>query len=176
MEIQQTDTLALRKAHISEKELIWEILKDAIEQRRQEGSKQWQDGYPNELSIISDMENGYAYVLVENETILAYLAVIFDKEPAYEIMEGKWLTNGDYLVVHRVAVARQVKGKGIATRLFGQLENLCLEKKVYSIKVDTNFDNIPMLKMLDRLGYIYCGEVYFRGGARKAFEKVLIKS
>jgi GNAT superfamily N-acetyltransferase len=174
METGQTDALILRKAHISEKALIWEILQDAIEQRRQEGSSQWQDGYPNELSVSNDMENGHAYVLTENEIILAYLAVIFDKEPAYEAIEGKWLTNGDYLAVHRVAVSKQVKGKGIATKLFRQLERLCLQQKVYSIKVDTNFDNIPMLKILDRLGYTYCGEVYFRGGARKAFEKVLI--
>lgn len=174
MEIQQTVTLALRKAHISEKGLIWGILQDAIEQRKQEGSRQWQDGYPNELSVSNDMENDYAYVLTENEIILAYLAVIFDKEPAYEAIEGKWLSDNDYLVVHRVAVSKHAKGKGIATKLFEQLESLCLQKKVYSIKVDTNFDNIPMLKILDKLGYTYCGEVYFRGGARKAFEKVLI--
>ena len=48
-----------------------------------------------------------------------------------------------------------------------------LESNVYSIKVDTNFDNVPMLRILDKLGYVYCGEVFFRGSARKAFEKVL---
>ncbi|MFT4092143.1 MAG: hypothetical protein QM640_00795 [Niabella sp.] len=41
--------------------------------------------------------------------------------------------------------------------------------------VDTNFDNAPMLHILNKLGYIYCGEVFFRGAARKAFEKVLEK-
>jgi GNAT superfamily N-acetyltransferase len=174
MEPQRAATLTLRKAHVAEKTIIWEILQDAIEQRRLDGSRQWQDGYPNELSVSSDMEKGYAYVLTEDETILAYLAVIFDKEPAYDAIEGKWLTDGDYLVVHRVAVSKRSKGKGIATKLFKQLESLCLQKKVYSIKVDTNFDNTPMLKILDKLGYTYCGEVYFRGGARKAFEKVLI--
>ncbi len=51
-------------------------------------------------------------------------------------------------------------------------ESLCLDKKVYSIKVDTNFDNLPMLKIVEKLGYTYCGEVYFEG-PRKAFEKVL---
>jgi GNAT superfamily N-acetyltransferase len=76
--------------------------------------------------------------------------------------------------VHRVAVSKLAKGKGIATKLFKNIEGLCLEKNIHSIKVDTNFDNVPMLKILDKLDYTYCGEVYFRGAARKAFEKKLI--
>jgi GNAT superfamily N-acetyltransferase len=168
------EQLVLRKADISEVPVIWTIIQDAIEQRRQEGSSQWQDGYPNELSITNDIKNGYGYVLTENETVLCYSAIIFDKEPAYEDIEGKWLTNGDYGVVHRVAVSKLAKGKGIATKLFKSIEGLCLEKNIHSIKVDTNFDNVPMLKILDKLEYTYCGEVYFRGAARKAFEKKLI--
>lgn len=169
-----TEKLSLRKANLSEIPQIWEILQDAIEQRRLDGSTQWQDGYPNELSIKSDIENDYGYVFTENESILAYAAIIFDKEPAYENIEGKWLTDGDYTVVHRVAVSKLAKGKGIATKLFESIEGLSVENNVYSIKVDTNFDNTPMLKILDRLKYTYCGEVYFRGSARKAFEKRLI--
>nr|WP_199000287.1 GNAT family N-acetyltransferase [Flavobacterium sp. ASV13] len=169
-----TEQLLLRKAAISEIPVIWEILQDAIEQRRQDGSTQWQDGYPNELSIEKDIENGYGYVFTENESILAYAAIIFDKEPAYENIEGKWLTNGDYTVVHRVAVSKLAKGKGIATKLFESIEGLSLENNIQSIKVDTNFDNTPMLKILDRLKYTYCGEVFFRGSARRAYEKALI--
>jgi GNAT superfamily N-acetyltransferase len=168
-----TEQLALRKATISEVPAIWEILQDAIEQRRLDGSTQWQDGYPNELSVKNDIENGYAYVLTENESILCYAAIIFDKDPSYENIEGKWLTDGDYTVVHRVAVSKLAKGKGIATKLFESIESLSIENKIYSIKVDTNFDNIPMLKILDKLKYTYCGEVYLRGAARKAFEKQL---
>ncbi|MEN2487018.1 GNAT family N-acetyltransferase [Flavobacterium sp. B11] len=168
-----TEKLSLRKANLSEIPQIWEILQDAIEQRRLDGSTQWQDGYPNELSIKSDIENGYGYVFTEDESILAYAAIIFDKEPAYENIEGKWLTDGNYTVVHRVAVSKLAKGKGIATKLFESIEGLSVENKIYSIKVDTNFDNTPMLKILDRLKYTYCGEVYFRGSARKAFEKRL---
>jgi GNAT superfamily N-acetyltransferase len=168
-----TEQLQLRRADITEVPLIWEIIQDAIEQRRQEGSSQWQDGYPNELSITNDINKAYGYVLTENGTILCYAAIIFDKEPAYEDIEGKWLTNGDYGVVHRVAVSKLAKGKGIATKLFQNIEGLCLEHHINSIKVDTNFDNVPMLKILDKLGYTYCGEVHFRGAARKAFEKKL---
>lgn len=165
--------MQLRKATITEVPVIWEILQYAIAQRKADGSQQWQDGYPNENSIRNDVDNGSAYVLEDNGTILLYAAVIFDKEPAYENIEGKWLTEGDYMVLHRVAASPLAKGKGIATQFFQIIEDLCVQNNVFSIKIDTNFDNVPMLKIIDRLGYTYCGEVYFRGSARKAFEKVL---
>lgn len=165
--------MTLRKAKENEIPVIWEILQQAIEQRRKDGSKQWQDGYPNPATVQSDLQKGYGHVLVDNNTIIAYAAIIFDIEPAYEAIEGKWLTNGPYAVIHRVATSNLVKGKGMATQLFKLIEDLCISKKVYSIKVDTNFDNVPMLKIMDRLQYTYCGEVYFRGSARRAYEKVL---
>jgi hypothetical protein len=114
-------------------------------------------------------------VLIENNIIVAYAAIIFGAEPSYNNIKGQWITNADYAVVHRVATSDTVKGKGVATRLFSLAEDLCMEQKVYSIRVDTNFDNIPLLKILDKLNYIYCGEVFYEGAPRKAYEKVLPK-
>ncbi|MES2761418.1 MAG: GNAT family N-acetyltransferase [Bacteroidota bacterium] len=166
--------MILRKAIISELPVIWKILQQAIEQRRQDGSEQWQNGYPNPQVVTDDIANGYGYVIVDNDTIIAYAAIIFDIEPAYEEIVGKWLTSGNYVVVHRVATADEVKGKGVATRLFKLIEDLSLEHNVYSIKVDTNFDNIPMLKILDKLNYTYCGEVILSGAPRRAYEKIIV--
>lgn len=169
----QTRSLILRKAERTELPTIWTIVQFAIEQRRLDGSRQWQDGYPNPATLEDDLKKGYAYVIEESGEILLYAAIIFDPEPAYEAIEGRWLTDGPYLVMHRIAVSSQAKGKGIATAFFHLAEDLCRSKGVPSIKVDTNFDNAPMLRIMDKLGYTYCGEVYFRGSARKAFEKVL---
>jgi GNAT superfamily N-acetyltransferase len=167
--------MILRKANFSEVTLIWSILQEAIEQRKQDGSDQWQNGYPNEHTVHEDITKGYAYVLIDNEMIVAYAAIIFGIEPAYNNIKGKWLTNDDYVVVHRVATSNASKGKGVATHLFKMIEDLCLQQNVYSIKVDTNFDNLPMLKIMDKLGYTYCGEIFFSGAPRKAYEKVLPK-
>lgn len=163
----------LRRATNTDAPIIWKILQQAIEQRRRDGSLQWQQGYPNEQTVHDDIEKGYAYVLVDRNTIIAYAAIIFGIEPAYESIEGKWLTDGDYVVVHRVATSDEAKGKGVATQLFLLIENLSREHQVYSIKVDTNFDNVPMIKILDKLNYTYCGEVFFKGASRKAYEKLL---
>ena len=165
--------MILQKADSSHVPIIWNILQEAIEQRKQEGSRQWQDGYPNEQTVHEDIAKGYAYVLVDEDVVVAYVAIIFDGEPAYDSIDGKWLTYGDYAAVHRVATSNAAKGKGVATRLLQLLEPFCHERKVYSIKLDTNFDNPAMLKILNKLNYTYCGEIFFKGASRKAYEKVL---
>ncbi len=165
--------MILRKAIDAELPVIWNILQQAIQQRKEDGSEQWQNGYPNEQTVYDDISNGYAYVLVDNDLIVAYAAIIFGIEPAYNHIKGKWITDGNYVVVHRVATSNIVKGKGIATHLFKLIEDVCIEQKIYSIKVDTNFDNVPMMKILDKLNYRYCGEIFFSGASRRAYEKVL---
>ena len=163
----------LRIATLSEIPAIWDILQQAILQRKQDGSEQWQNGYPNVQTVHDDISNGYGYVVIDNNDVIAYAAIIFGIEPAYTDIKGKWLTNSDYVIVHRVATSNAVKGKGVATHLFKMIEDLCVKKKVFSIKVDTNFDNVPMMKILDKLGYVYCGEIFFIGASRKAYEKII---
>ncbi|MDN3677854.1 GNAT family N-acetyltransferase [Flavobacterium paronense] len=162
-----------RKATTSDIPKIWKIIQQAIARRKNDGSQQWQDGYPNEDVIRTDITKGIGYVLTDNETITSYAAILFNDEPAYEQLKGTWLTNGDFAVVHRVAISDNYTGKGLAQKIFLFTEDLVIKKNIFSIKVDTNFDNIPMLKILEKLGYTYCGEVNFRGSDRKAFEKKL---
>ena len=171
--MQAQENFILRKAEPNDQETIWEILQQAILRRKNDGSSQWQDGYPNSDTVRTDIENKFGYLLEIDGETAAYSALIFNNEPAYENIEGKWLSDDDFFVVHRVAVSDQFLGKGIATKLFLEIENFAEQKQVFSIKVDTNFDNLAMLKILKKLNYTYCGEVYFRGSARKAFEKLL---
>lgn len=169
----QTILMNFRKAALHELPEIWTILQFAIEQRRLDGSDQWQDGYPNEESIKTDISNNHAYVIEENGSILLYGAIIFGADPAYVDIDGAWLNDDAYVVLHRVAISKDGKGRGLAMQFFKEVETLSKANNIHNIRVDTNFDNIPMLKLMDRLQYSYCGEVQMRGGTRKAFQKVL---
>ncbi len=173
MNKEQANPFLFRKAEAADAGSIWEILQQAIERRRRDGSQQWQDGYPNPGTVQEDIEKASGFVLAEEGNIIAFCALIVNDEPAYDNIDGAWLTNGDFLVVHRVAVSDKVAGKGIATRLFKSIEQYAITQNIPSIKVDTNFDNPAMLKILEKLQYTYCGEVMLRGAPRKAFEKVL---
>lgn len=162
-----------RKATDSDAGKIWQILQQAIERRRQDGSLQWQDGYPNEDTVKEDIEKGVGFLLSELDTPVAYCALILNDEPAYDNIDGKWLTNGDFYVVHRVAVSTAASGKGLASEIFERLEQHSKENNIFSVKVDTNFDNPAMIRTLEKRGYIYCGEVFLRGAVRRAYEKIL---
>jgi GNAT superfamily N-acetyltransferase len=162
-----------RKAVLTDVPQIWEIIQQAILRRKKDGSQQWQDGYPNVSVIEEDILKGVGYVLTDNETISGYTAIMINDEPAYANLEGKWLTNEDFVVVHRLAVSDNYIGQGLAQKMMLCTEEIALENNIFSVKVDTNFDNIPMLKIFEKLGYTYCGEVMLRGGIRKAFEKKL---
>jgi GNAT superfamily N-acetyltransferase len=162
-----------RKAELSEIARIWAILKDAIARRKQDGSTQWQDGYPNPEIIQKDIEKGQGFILVSGETIIGYCAILINDEPAYNAIEGKWITDTDFVVVHRVAIDSNNLGKGYAKMIMKHIENFAINNTIYSVKADTNFDNIAMINIFENSGYVYCGEVFFRGSPRRAYEKVL---
>ena len=162
-----------RKAELSDVSAIWEILQQAIQRRKQDGSRQWQDGYPNKNVVQQDIEKGVGYILTVDDQIAGYAAILINDEPAYAELNGTWLTNDDFVVVHRLAVSDQNLGQGIAQKMFRYTEELALENNIFSVKVDTNFDNAPMLRIFEKMGYQYCGEVTLWGGVRRAFEKTL---
>ncbi|KQB43980.1 Acetyltransferase, GNAT family protein [Flavobacterium daejeonense] len=165
-----------RKARITEIPQIWDILQKAIHRRKKDGSEQWQDGYPNPEVIENDIKKEAGFVLTNENEIIGYTAVLINDEPEYANIIGKWLTNEDFVVFHRVAIAEDYLGRGFSKIILKYIEEFALSNKIYSLKADTNFDNLAMLHIFEKLGYQYCGEVFFRGSARKAFEKVLDKS
>ncbi|MDO4727691.1 MAG: GNAT family N-acetyltransferase [Bacteroidota bacterium] len=164
----------VHKAQITDLEAVLEIISFAIASRKKEGSNQWQDGYPNQEVITNDIEQEQAYVVECEGKIKAYFVLIFGVEPAYELLaKESWQSNQKYAVVHRVAVGKDSKGRGLGRWILQKVEDLCIEQNYSYIRIDTNFDNASMLCILKKLGYRYCGKVYFRGSERLAFDKVL---
>jgi len=165
--------LTFKRAEQSDIPAIWKMLQAAIARRKADGSTQWQDGYPNPDVVGRDIEKRAGYVLWHGEQVAGYIAIMINDEPAYDELVGNWLSQGDYIVYHRVVVATQFLGLGFAQRLMEYAEQVALQHGIKSIKADTNFDNQPMLHLFEKLGYLYCGEVTFRGTPRKAFEKLV---
>ncbi len=165
--------MEFRKATEKDCARAWEIIQHAKALMASEGRKQWTEAYPAIGNIESDIANGDAYVLCIDDVPMGYGAVIFTGEPAYEQIGEGWLSNGDYVVVHRLAVADEARGKGLAQRYFNEVSSLALSKGIRSFKVDTNFDNKAMLHILEKSGFTYCGEIVYPQGCRLAFEKLL---
>ena len=162
-----------RKAIDSEVPQIWTILQNAILRRKADGSNQWQDGYPNPEIIQQDIEKSIGFVLTENETIIGYTAVLINDEPEYANLQGEWITNNDFVVFHRVAIAETHLGKNLSKKIVDCIEEFARNQNIHSLKADTNHDNFAMMKIFEKSGFVFCGIVHFRGSPRRAYEKVL---
>ncbi|NLL47598.1 MAG: GNAT family N-acetyltransferase [Firmicutes bacterium] len=154
---------------------IMKIIKEGQEYLRQAGIPQWQNGYPSQEVITLDIERGNSYVLVQDGQIVATTVLEFAGDPNYAtIYEGEWLTRGRYGAIHRIAIAKNQKGQGLAARMMDAMEEICKERGVFSLRVDTHEKNQSMQRMLQKTGFQYCGVIFLADGApRVAFEKVL---
>lgn len=153
---------------------IMNIIKQAQDYFREQGINQWQNGYPNVETIRNDITNQHSYVLLKDNKIVATTAVSFDGEKTYDsIYEGEWISNSEYAVIHRIAVDNTYKGSGLSSKIIREVEELCLNKGVHSIKVDTHEENISMQKLLKKNKFQYCGIIYLEDKSKRiAFEKL----
>lgn len=167
--------MEFRKTTVNDIDNVMKIIKKSQEYFKSQGIDQWQDNYPNTEVIQNDINNNHSYVVVKDGDIVATTAISFDGESTYdEIHDGKWLSENDYAVIHRIAVDDTYKGLGIGAKIIKEVERYCNERKVNSIKVDTHEDNKSMQRLLEKCGFKYCGVIYLSDrNKRVAFEKVL---
>lgn len=164
-----------RQAEPSDTDRIWEIILQAKAQMRRLASTQWDENYPAIETIRQDIASGNGYVCCDAEKAIAYGVVSFDGEPAYNRIDGAWSNPLPYLIVHRLAVADEMKRRGLAAYFMAQAEEISRRKGIYNFRIDTNYDNQYMLRLIDRMGFRYCGEVVYRkDNTRKAFEKSIL--
>ncbi len=154
---------------------VMNIIRQAQVYFKELGINQWQNDYPNVEIINNDIDNENSYVLLKDNNIVATAVISFEEEKTYDsIYEGQWISNKEYAVIHRIAVNNNYKGLGISSKIIRNVEQLCLKKGVYSIKVDTHEENLSMQKMLKKNQFQYCGVIYLEDGSKRiAFEKIL---
>jgi Acetyltransferases len=169
--------MEFRKATKTDIDSIMNIIKQAQTYFKQCGINQWQNNYPNIETISNDIDHENSYVLLKENNIVATAAVSFDGEKTYDLIyDGQWISNDAYAVIHRIAVDNNYKGSGLSSHIIKNVEMLCLNRGVNSIKVDTHEDNSSMQKFLKKNAFKYCGVIYLEDGSKRiAFEKVLRK-
>lgn len=163
--------LELRLVKLEEVQIAMDIINTAKTHLKAQGIDQWQTGYPNYNCIKNDIEFGKGYFVVDNGTILGYLCVDYDGEPAYEKMQGEWNTSEHYVVVHRMAFTDHARGKGISSIAFQLVEELSKKKGISSFRVDTDAGNKKMQHILQKNGFSYCGIIWFDNSEKIAFDK-----
>ena len=165
--------LEFRKAVEADIYSIMNIIEQAQAYFKDSGINQWQNNYPNIETVMNDISNQNGYVLLIDNNVTGTVAVSFDGEKNYEyIYNGQWISNDVHAVIHRIAVDSNYKGLGLASIIIRNIEEICLNKGIHSIKVDTHRENISMQKLLRKTGFQYCGIIYLEDKSERiAFEK-----
>ena len=162
--------MEIRLAFPNEVDAIMQVIEEAKKCLVDAGSTQWQNGYPNTDTIIDDIISGQAYVALEEGELLAYAAVTKSPEKSYEaIYDGDWQgKETEYLVFHRIAVASDVQGQGVAQTF---LEGLIEGFDYLDFRSDTHAQNKAMQHIFEKLSFKQVGKVPV-DGERLAYQKI----
>ena len=161
--------MLIRKAEMKDLEDVWRIYVDARQFMGDNGNPdQWGDMHPRRELIVEDIQAGLSYVCVSDGVIVAVFYFNIEVEPTYGKIDGQWLSEGPYGVVHRIARAGGVGAHGAGA--------FCLDwcfEQCFDLRIDTHRDNASMRGLLNRLGFVYCGIIWIENGdERLAFQKV----
>lgn len=171
--------MEIRKATERDIDEIVEVFNDAKKSMKAAGINQWgddYDGYPSEWEARHDIDNGSGYVICEEGHVIGYTAIMFSEDINYKRIDGAWLNDAPYGVIHRTSILSSYKGKGLAGMFFAYAEKLAKEAGIHNLRIDTHKDNAPMQHCVAKHGYTYCGVVYMvsgDGSPRDAFQKVI---
>ncbi len=160
--------MEIRLAKIDELDSILKIYDKAIAFMRAHGNdKQWVNGYPSRELLTQDIKDKHLYVVTTEKEIVAVFSYVIGIDPTYIEIDGKWLNDEEYGVVHRIA--SNGKEKGIAHFVFDWALNKCP-----NLRIDTHEVNIPMRTLLIKEGFKECGIITIADGTlRIAYHKVI---
>ena len=157
----------IRKATINDLEALDQIY-DAARQFMiaHNNPNQWNDGHPNHEDLEMDIQKNQLYVIEIHQTIQASFVLFEHEDPTYEYIEGSWLNNHEYVVIHKVATRNEIKGMGTQILEYAKA-------KQKDVRIDTHQDNIPMQNLLKKNGFQQTGTIYLQNGSpRIAFQYV----
>lgn len=145
---------------------VYQHAKKVMEQSGNPG--QWVNGYPSRELIEGDLRKERLFVLENDGQVEAVFVYFIGDEPNYHKIEGRWLNDAPYGVVHRVATAGNVRGAG----------QFCLDwsyEQCHNLRIDTHDDNRIMQHILEKTGYVKCGRIYVEDGSpRIAYHKTTL--
>lgn len=134
----------ITEAQVADLAAIMHIINDAKAFLKASGSSQWQEGYPDEATILSDIKEHAGFILKTDGQIAAY-AAITGQDPNYAVIDRAWANVADpYAAIHRIAIGSAFRGQHLAGQFLNQLIALGLSRGIKNFRVDTGKANAAM--------------------------------
>lgn len=167
----------IRKARLEDLPIIMQIVKEVIPLMHASGNTQWGEDYPTEEVFREDILAETLYLSEGNDEgkhiIEGFICINQDESEEY--IPLKWQADSKAVVLHRMAVSPRSRGRGVASKLIAFAEEVAAKESISWIKTDTNEANTIMKAILEKRGYQYVGQVYYRipGTPYNCYEKKL---
>jgi GNAT superfamily N-acetyltransferase len=164
--------VSIRRATQNDAVALFKLLRICVANMRSRGIDQWDEMYPDLVTIQLDVRSGTAFLASVADEVIGTLVLNEHQDPEYG--EVAWqFTAGRVAVIHRLMIHPAMEGKGIARELMRFAEEQALSAKCRSIRLDAFTGNPRALRLYERLGYRDAGSVRFRKGEFRCFEKDL---
>lgn len=159
-------------ANLKDSKKIFSLIERCKEKLVSQGINQWNDEYPNYMNIQDDIKTSALYKGVLGPDIVAIISFNENQEKEYRTINWRY-TNGNILVIHRLAVDPDFQGLGLSSILMKHAENYAIENNYFAIRLDAYTGNEMVLDLYRRKGYREAGDFYFpsRPLPFKCFEK-----
>jgi hypothetical protein len=146
--------MIIRKALKNDLARCLEIYEIARNKMRENGNPtQWGTEYPYDYLIKEDIELGRLYVVDNDGSVEGVFLMEQGPDETYLEIEGEWLNDKPYYVIHRIASSGRVKG--VLKAAVDYTKQFC-----DNIRIDTHEKNIAMQNALSRLEFKPCGTIY----------------
>lgn len=132
-----------------------EIIDEAKQLLKQDGSSQWQDGTPNRELLATDIDNKINWILIVDGKIAGTTTLMTTPDPHYQnITNGSWHNNNDpYVTMHRVAISSKYRGMHLSKFIFSNLMTIAVEHGFKNFRIDTFRLNKRMQHLATESGF-----------------------
>jgi GNAT superfamily N-acetyltransferase len=139
---------------------ILNMVSKITEKMQSQGNFQWDDNYPTPEILLKDIQEGTLFTANHNDNIIGILALTYKEEVQYK--DITWNDkDGKAIEIHRMGVLPSCQGKGIGRKLFEFTEEFAQKNGYSSIRLDTYCANDRMIKLIELMGYIKTGDIFF---------------
>lgn len=148
----------IRLGHLNDLDNIMRVINQAQKRMKEASMTQWQNNYPNLEIISQDINDKALFVYVDNGQIVGTMSV-YAYDEVYDSIMGEWLNNNPYKVIHRIALS----DSHINQHLIEEMINFVFSHfQIKDIRIDTHPLNKPMIRSLERQGFVNCGIVHVK--------------
>jgi ribosomal protein S18 acetylase RimI-like enzyme len=159
----------IRLASPDDLDTALDVVRAATRHMDSRGIHQWDEIYPDGLTLSEDIRKGHMWVMEVDGQIAGLISI--DNEQPTEYRNVSWRYHGQAVVIHRLTIHPGHQRQGLASRMMEFAEDIAEKHGCAAIRLDAYTQNPAATALYERLGYEKAGTVRFRKGDFFCFEK-----